>query len=119
MLDIGGTRRRVANWRTDFYTSICSSSFDTYMRDLDISPDGNYFVVTTTGAYNGGPPKACDTQAGSRLGPRGTGLQPTWINYTGGDTTYAVAVTGAAVYVGGHFRWANNPCAGDKPVRAR
>ncbi len=31
------------------------------------------------------------------------------MNYTGGDTLHAVAVTGAAVYAQGHQRWFNNP----------
>ncbi|SDR68135.1 PKD domain-containing protein [Actinopolymorpha singaporensis] len=114
MLDIGGASASVANWRTDFFTSVCSPSFDSYMRDIDISPDGTYFVVTTTGAYSGGPPKACDTNSRFETRTRGTGITPTWAEYTGGDTTYAVAVTGAAVYVGGHFRWHNNPWAADK-----
>ena len=29
----------------------CSSSFATWMRDIDISPDGSYWVLVTTGAY--------------------------------------------------------------------
>ncbi|GAA2755815.1 PKD domain-containing protein [Actinopolymorpha rutila] len=121
MLDIGGTSASVANWRTDFYPmvdssgkTVCSPSFDSYMRDIDISPDGTYFVVTTTGAYSGGPPKGCDTNSRFETRARGTAITPTWAEYTGGDTTYAVAVTGAAVYVGGHFRWRNNPWAADR-----
>ena len=39
--------------------------------------------------------------------------QPTWINWTGGDTLYSVAVTGPAVYVGGHQRWLDNPLGHD------
>ena len=29
-------------------------------------------------------------------------MQPTWIDYTGNDTFWSVAVTGTAIYVGGH-----------------
>jgi len=109
MLDIGGSKATVANWRTRFYEATCSSSFPTYMRDVDISPDGSYFVVVTTGGYGGGPPKPCDTSARFQTGVSGTDIAPVWVAYTGGDTHYSVAVTGTAVYVGGHFRWQNNP----------
>ncbi len=34
--------------------------------------------------------------------------RPTWINYTGGDSIWTVAATGAAVYVQGHFTWLDN-----------
>jgi hypothetical protein len=39
--------------------------------------------------------------------------QPTWINYTGGDTLHSVVATGAAVYVQGHSRWLDNPFGRD------
>jgi hypothetical protein len=35
--------------------------------------------------------------------------RPVWINYTGGDSVWATAITGAAVYVQGHFQWLDNP----------
>ncbi len=113
MLDLTGPSAALSSWQTTFYTSTCASVFNTYMRDLDISPEGSYFVVSTTGAYRA-PPTACDTHARFETDFAGPGATPTWINYTGGDTSYAVAITGAAVYVGGHFRWANNPLAGDQ-----
>ena len=49
------------------------------------------------------PPAAGSSRPGA---PR---LQPTWADYSGGDSFTAVAVTGPAVYVGGHPRWLNNP----------
>jgi PKD repeat protein len=106
----------VTDWQTTRYGNACSGSFDTYMRDLDISPDGSYFVAVTTGAYSGGPGAGvlCDSAARWNLGTGGPGQQPVWVDYTGGDTLWSVGVSGAAVYVGGHQRWLNNPSASDR-----
>ncbi|WP_237771459.1 PKD domain-containing protein [Kribbella sp. ALI-6-A] len=112
MLNLTGPAATVENWQTNFYNTACSSSFQTYMRDLDISPDGSYFVISTTGAY-GGSLTACDSTARWNTGARGSDLKAKWINNTGGDTTYAVAITGSVVYTGGHARWQNNPFSGD------
>ncbi len=111
-LNTSGATSVLSNWSTGFFAPGCASVFDTYMRDLDISPDGTYMVVTDTGAY-GGPDSPCDTNTRWNLTNTNPDQQPVWRNVTGGDTSYAVAVTGAAVYVGGHMRWANNPYAGD------
>jgi PKD repeat protein len=114
MLDLSGPSAQLANWQTNFYTSHCSNSFDSYLRDLDISPDGSFMVISTTGAY-GGNTSACDETSRWNLAATGSALTPAWTDYTGGDTTYAVAITGTAVYVGGHMRWQNNPFKGDSP----
>ena len=50
---------------------------------------------------------------GSRPRTSAARSQPTWINWTGGDTLYSVAATGPAVYVGGHQRWLDNPLGRD------
>jgi hypothetical protein len=51
----------------------------------------------------------CDTASRWELSARGSSLQPTWADYSGGDSFTAVAITGPAIYVGGHPRWLNNP----------
>lgn len=116
VLDLAGGGATVSPWRTDRYglsRSNCSNSFKSPVRDLDISPDGSFFIVTTTGAFAGGANRGtlCDTIA--RWDLSSTGNDPVWIDYTGGDTTYGVAITGPVAYVGGHFRWLNNPYRGD------
>lgn len=116
MLDLTGPTAALADWQTSKYAAACSASFDTYMRGIDFSPDGSFFVVTSTGAA-GGTSKMCDSQARWETGATGSGLAPTWTTYTGGDTTYAVEVTESAVYVGGHFRWSNNPYGSDSAGR--
>ncbi|MDF2966617.1 MAG: hypothetical protein K0Q93_395 [Nocardioidaceae bacterium] len=100
----------VAGWATAGFTKTCAGVFDTYMRDVDIAPSGDYFVVVTTGAYAGGQKAGtlCDTASRWELRRRSAGQTPTWVNYTGGDSLTAVKITGASVYVGGHQRWMDN-----------
>lgn len=92
----------------------CYQVFDTQMRDVEFSPDGDYFVVVTTG---GAPDRnrfsLCDTTSRWETTATNpvTGERETWHNCTGGDTLYSTAVTGSAVYVGGHQRWLDN-CGG-------
>ncbi len=113
MLDTSGPTSAVTDWSTDRFPDEGASVFNTYMRDLDFSPEGDYFIISTTGAYRG-PDSLCDTITRWETDRSGPGQEPTWIDHTGGDTTYAVAATGTAVYAGGHMRWVNNPYAGDQ-----
>ena len=120
VLDVGVVPAIVSTWQTSDYplyvanttTTWCSSSFsNTYVRDVDISPDGSYFVVVTTGAYRAG--RLCDSAARWELGPTGPNQHPTWVDWSGGDTSWTVSIAGPVIYVGGHFRWWNNPYRGD------
>lgn len=107
MYDTSTARVRLASWFTYAYEPRCRQGFDSYVRDIDFSPDGRYFVVVSTGRLSKRG-LLCDTAA--RFETYGAGEhRPTWVNYTGGDSLYAVAATGSAVYVGGHQRWLNNP----------
>jgi hypothetical protein len=117
MIDTSGPQAVVSDWTTDRFSRACSSRFPTYTLGIDASPDGKYFVVATGAAFNGGVNSGtlCDTASRWEVDPDPTtsNQQPTWVDYLGGDTGTAVGITGSAVYVGGHFRWVNNPYAGD------
>ena len=62
MLDTSGGSASLADFSTSFYEGGCASVFNSYMRDIDVSPSGEYFVVSTTGAGRG-PTSPCDTTA--------------------------------------------------------
>ena len=107
MLDVGARPARLAGWQTDRYNVECSETkFNSHMRDIDMSPDGSYFVVVTTGGYARWG--VCDTATRWETAARGSNVQPTWWDRSGGDSYTSVVVTGGAVYVGGHMRWLNN-----------
>lgn len=116
VLDLAGNGgATVSGWRTDRYKDLtCGSvrsSWDTPTYDVDMSPDGSWFVIVTTGGP-GGTSRLCDTATRWETGVTGT-ANPTWVNWSGGDSLTSVAVTGAAVYVAGHQRWMDNPQGAD------
>ena len=95
------------NWATSRYVPACNyQSFDSYLRGVDFSPDGSYFVIVTSGGPHRGT--LCDAAARFETSARGLDVQPTWSDLTGGDSLLSVVVTGAAIYAGGHQRWMNN-----------
>ncbi|MCP4968678.1 MAG: DUF4175 domain-containing protein, partial [bacterium] len=106
VIDLSGATAVVADWSTDQFAPACSSSFWTYVRDVEYSPDGEYMAIVTTGGPR--PPTLCDTASRWETGVSGSGLLETWADWSGGDTLTAVAVSDVAVYVGGHQRWMNN-----------
>ena len=111
MFNVSGATAVLSSWYTDAYKPQCMKGFDTYLRQVKFSPDGRYFVVAATGRASSST-KLCDSAA--RFETAGAGRhRPTWVQRTGGDSLYAVAVTGAAVYVGGHLRYLNNPNGSD------
>ncbi|HST85889.1 MAG TPA: hypothetical protein VLL08_29395 [Kineosporiaceae bacterium] len=111
MVDLGGTSATVSSWNYAPLANMCAAaSLPDYLRDVDFSPDGSYFVLVSTGfvPQAGGVGRdLCDATSRFETGILAPN-RPTWINYTGGDTLHSVAVTDLAVYVQGHQRWLDN-----------
>jgi hypothetical protein len=107
VIDTAADPAVVSAWATASYEPMCASVFDSYTKGLDISPDGTWMVIATTGAF-GGQSKLCDSVARWDLTATSDGQVPVWVEYTGGDTLLSAAITDTAVYVGGHQRWHNN-----------
>jgi hypothetical protein len=109
MVNVTSTSATLNGWATSRYGNVCNrTAFPSYVRDIDFDPTGAYFVVVTTGGPFGNT-TLCDSAARWDASKTTSGQQPDWVNWTGGDSLYAVSVTGAAVYVGGHQRWLDNP----------
>ena len=89
------------------------------LQGVDWSPGGTHFNVAATGqipelssqvwhhnvAGDQATATVCDAVGRFALS---TPSKADWINYTGGDSVWEVADTGAAVYIQGHFKWVDN-----------
>jgi hypothetical protein len=117
-----GTTATLADWAAPILANNCSNEHDD-VRSIDFSPDGSFLVIGATG-YKSSPANSasvCDAAARFPAAATGTDIQPTWINYTGGDSFYSVQVAGSVVYLGGHNRWVNNECGNNvvcEPTRS-
>jgi hypothetical protein len=119
MADLGPTSASLDPWSYQPLANMCrGSNLPAYLRDVDFSPDGSYFVIVATGyipQFGGVGRDVCDAAARFETNIAAP-FRPTWLNYSGGDTFHSVAVTGAAVYVQGHFRALDNPNGTDGPA---
>jgi Domain of unknown function (DUF5122) beta-propeller len=120
MADLSGSTAALDSWYYPGFAKPCASTHPrriAYLQGVDFSPDGSYFVVTATGQvplykadiWPSGSAQyhtVCDAAARFDLTDS---QRPVWINYTGGDSVWAVTATGVAVYVQGHFQWLDNP----------
>lgn len=112
MINLRSGSASLNRWSYAPFQRMCSaSSIPSYLKDVDFSPDGSYFIVVASGfvPQSGGiGTDVCDAAARFETSIPDP-ASPTWINYTGGDTLHSTAATGAAVYVQGHQRWLDNP----------
>src|SRR5215207_416139 len=113
MLDLGLTSATVNAWNYVPLQRLCAATtLPDYVKDVDFSPDGSYFVMVSTGYV-----PALTSQIGTSICDAAARFNtnvpspsaPVWINYTGGDTLHSVAVSGPAVYVQGPQRWLDTP----------
>ncbi|HEX2312542.1 MAG TPA: hypothetical protein VHJ17_02345 [Thermomonospora sp.] len=112
-LNLGGASDSLdTTWRTTAFASACNTAFVSYVRDMAMSPDGKYIAIATTGGPYG-TSTLCDSASRWETNATGDDVKPTWVNWTGGDTLDSVAISDAAVFVGGHPRWSNNPHGAD------
>lgn len=104
----------VANWSTQRYVPPCAapSTFIHYVQEVDFSDDGSYFAVVSNGG-SGWPTAYCDVLVRFETATRGSNLDATWADFTGNDSVTSVEATDGVIYLGGHFRWLNNPNASD------
>ena len=113
LLELDG-QARVSTWNTDVFDFQCPAAlFPVYIQGIDIAPDDSYLITGSNGFRRVGNP-ACDTVARYEIDDlTNTDVEPTWVNYTGGDSVFEVVATDHAVYAGGHFRWLNNDTSGN------
>ncbi|MEU8254758.1 hypothetical protein AB0C06_10915 [Micromonospora inaquosa] len=114
LVDVSGTPT-VLDWSTDKFVAPCASpaTFVHYVQDVKFGGDGSWFVVGSNGGA-GWPAAYCDALVRFETATRGSGLLATWVDFTGNDTITSVEVADNVIYLGGHFRWLNNPNASDK-----
>ena len=110
--NISGAQATLDPWYYPRFASPCSSTHPrriAYLQGVDFSPDGQHFSVAATGQISRPGDRfetVCDGVGRFSLGNPNA---PQWINYTGGDSVWAVSDTGSAVYTQGHFQWLDNP----------
>lgn len=105
--NLGPTAMTLDQWYVPALKIGCRSDIIPYfVRGGTWSPDGSRIYLAATGG--GGPSPLCD--AASAFSSSSNSYQSAiWINKTGCDSLYAVAVDATTVYVGGHERYADNP----------
>lgn len=121
--NLGPTRATLDDWYYPGFAKPCETDQPrrvAYLVGVDFPPVGEHFFLAATGFHSRAgdlwpdgpnlPHTLCDAVGRFELDDD---TRPTWINYTGGDSLFAVAATGAAVYVQGHNRWMSNPYGED------
>jgi hypothetical protein len=108
VLDLGSTAVTLDGWNSTEFNGNCVNNESFYATAANWSPDDGTIYVATTG-FQGNP--LCDAAVAFPSTAGAVGHK--WINYTGGDSLFAVASDANDVYIAGHERWADNPFGHD------
>jgi hypothetical protein len=108
VLDLGSMAVSLDGWNSPELNGSCVSHESFYATAANWSPDDGTIYVVTTG-FQGNP--LCDSAVA--FPSTAAGVSHKWINYTGGDSLFAVASDANDVYIAGHERWADNPFGHD------
>jgi len=100
-VDVSAPLPTVTDWRTEVYDVPCARNKIGWMRDVDVSPDGQTAYVVSAGHFYY---PACDSVNAFSMTPTGGDLEPLWTKKIG-DTLESVAATEDALYISGHFRY--------------
>ncbi len=95
LIDTGGGlggAATLANWSAPVLATNCY--YSNYIRDIALSPDGSFFVIASTGGMEVSAPSVCDATARFSTAATGNAVQPSWINFSGGDTFDSAVVAG-------------------------
>ncbi len=109
--DLGADEATLDEWYYEPLGDPCATTSPRRVANLqgvDYSPDGSHFAVVATGQVPLREDRDVTVCDGAGYFDLADDTEPEWINYTGGDSVWSTAVTGAAVYVQGHFEWLNN-----------
>ena len=96
--DISGPNTVLSNWEVPWEQQTNDRLCWNALRDMAISPDGSFIVIGGQGADN---PPNCDSVL--RYETAGNAVQPFTWSARMYSSIFSLAVTDAAVYVGGHF----------------
>ncbi len=97
-LDISSPTPVLSNWEIPWQQQTNDRLCWVDLRDMAISPDGSFIVIGGQGADN---PPNCDSVL--RYETAGNSVQPFTWSARMYSSVFSLAVTDAAVYVGGHF----------------
>lgn len=106
MMDLGGRSATLDAWSSPDFSLTCAAFEPFYIRAAAWSPDDASIYLAATG-FKGVSP-LCDA-ASKFASDAKSNLRAIWIDRTGCDSLYSIAVDDTFVYVGGHQRWLGNP----------